>query len=164
MEKEDLLKTALELSAVTNDVYNEYSTKRDLLVAEINQIMSNRLDIIELVGSNNIDMMKDNHANHAKFVQSIIKRYNPEVLINTVIWVFKAYMSRGFHENYWSAQLNTWVTILKRELSPKAYEMIFPLYNWFIVNIPHFTVLAHKQLSDNPNNTKIKNEKLRESI
>ncbi|MBF0103304.1 MAG: hypothetical protein HQK77_20580 [Desulfobacterales bacterium] len=152
MQRQDLIQSASELSSVNSEIYTEYSDKRDALVAAINQTMINRLDLTELIGKNNLDMMKDNHANHAKFVQSIVKRHNPEILVDTVLWVFRAYRSRGFHPNYWSAQLNTWITILKQELSPKAYEALFPLYNWFIVNIPHFTELADKQLSDNLSN------------
>ncbi len=43
--------------------------------------MSERPDIESLVGANNIDMMKDNHANHVRFIASLLKNHDPEYLL-----------------------------------------------------------------------------------
>ena len=82
----------------------EYQGKQEQLVAEINQRMLARDDIATLVGLDNLVMMQDNHNNHACFMVSLLQIYVPEVLVDTVLWVFKAYRSHGFHNLYWSAQ------------------------------------------------------------
>ncbi|MBF0467275.1 MAG: hypothetical protein HQK61_00065 [Desulfamplus sp.] len=146
MKREDLIESAGELEKVIPEAINEYREKQDKLVSIINERMLKRADIKELVGEQNLDMMKDNHKNHAMFVEAIMSNPNPEVLTDTVLWVFRSYRSRGFHQNYWSAQLSTWIDIIKANLSGKSFDAIYPLYNWFTINIPHFTNLSDKQL------------------
>ena len=108
--------------------------------------MEDRPDILDLVGVNNVSMMKDNHANHARFMESIFHQRSPEVLTDTVLWVFRAYRSHNFSSTYWAAQLNTWIEILKQELSPDCYLEIYPYYCWMQINIPTFNKLAEENL------------------
>ncbi|MFP4025122.1 MAG: hypothetical protein ACLFVR_11420 [Thiohalospira sp.] len=146
MDKFYLIKTAKYLKPVSNPCYSEYYDKKEKLVKLMNDRMLNRPDINELVGENNLDMMKDNHANHARFMASVFKSFNPEVLVDTVLWVFRAYLSRNFHLNYWAAQLNTWIEILREELSDQTFSEIYPIYEWMQVNIPVFVKLSNQDL------------------
>ena len=148
MDISGLLSSAKKLPKVSDGSIEQYESKRGLLVSEVNTLMLEREDINELVGKANIEMMKDNHNNHSLFVISILKVPVPELLVDTVIWVFKAYRSRGFHPNYWASQLNDWLTAMEKNLSESAYNEIFPLYNWFIVNIPVFTALSEDTASE----------------
>lgn len=146
MTKTELLQTAQLLRQVDARVASEYEQKAEQLNAKINQLMLERADIKELVGEINISMMKDNHANHVRFIASILRNHNPEILVDTVLWVFRAYRSRGFSSNYWAAQLNTWIEIIKEELSTETYHQVFPLYEWMQVNIPTFVKLSDEKL------------------
>lgn len=148
MDRENLIQSARALAAVDNQAIEELTAKRDIIADQMNKRMLARPDVEQLVGANNIAMMCDNHANHIKFVLSILRHPNAEVLVDTVLWVFRSYRSRGFHQNYWAAQLNTWLTIFRDALSPPTYEALLPLYNWLIVNIPHFTNLSDRQLEE----------------
>ncbi|HOO85572.1 MAG TPA: hypothetical protein PLS94_13460 [Prolixibacteraceae bacterium] len=105
-----------------------------------------RPDVLTMVGESNIEMMKDNHANHARFLESIFKKHQPEVLVDTVLWVFRAYRSRSFASTYWAAQLNTWIEIYRKELSPECFSEVYPYYNWMQINIPIFNKLAEEDL------------------
>jgi hypothetical protein len=87
-------------------------------------------------------MALDNNTNFARFMESMFFDYNHEVFVDTVLWVFRAYRSHGFKTTYWPANLNTWVELLRAELSPKTFEAIYPFYNWLIVNIPIFVKLT----------------------
>lgn len=91
-------------------------------------------------------MMQDNHANHARFLSSIFLHFNADVLIETILWVFRAYRSHGFTTNYWAAQLNNWIIIYKKELSPECFEEIYPFYEWMQINIPLFVKLSDEKL------------------
>lgn len=145
MTKSDLLKTAQEIKQLREALADEYASKRDLLVELMNTKMSERTDLLEMVGENNEDMMKDNHANHARFLESVFYEYNPEILVDTVLWVFRAYRSRNFSSTYWSAQLNTWVGIYKENLSDDCFNAVYPYYNWMQINIPAFNSMAEKE-------------------
>src|SRR6056297_2915968 len=113
MNKHHLLETARKLKKVNPETAEEYRQKSDELIAQINQRMLEKPEITNLVGEDNLSMMKDNHANHVRFMASILKNYNPEVFVDNVLWVFRAYRSHGFTANYWPTQLNTWMEILK---------------------------------------------------
>ncbi len=145
MNRTDLIKTAIKLKQVDAKYAKEFSTKMEVLVGKMNTVMEARPDLAEMVGKNNVAMMKDNHANHARFLESIFYQHSPEILVDTVLWVFRAYIARNFSSTYWAAQLNTWLVIYKKELSKECYEAIYPYYNWMQINIPHFTILAEKE-------------------
>ena len=148
MTKEQLIKTAEVLPQVSSEALDEYAAKRDQMVNSINETMMARPDISELVGANNLDIMKDNHANHARFVESILRKPDAQTLVETCLWVFRAYRSRGFHSSYWSAQLNTWVEVLNKTVSPATAEAVYPLYHWFVIHIPDFTGLSDSQMDE----------------
>lgn len=146
MNKEHLLKTAGQLLQVSIKSVEEFSSKRDYLVNLMNQAMLLRPDLVAIVGDGNVEMMKDNHANHARFLESIFVQHQPEVLVDTVLWVFRAYRSRNFASTYWAAQLNTWIEIYRKELSPECFSEVYPYYNWMQINIPIFNKLAEDVL------------------
>ena len=146
MDRNDLIKTAGKLKQVSEKSTAEYSAKRDTLVALMNQKMESRPDLPDMVGNGNVEMMKDNHANHARFLESIFNQHSPEILVDTVLWVFRAYRSRNFSSTYWAAQLNTWIEIYRKELSSVCFQEIYPYYNWMQINIPTFNQLAEDEL------------------
>lgn len=73
-----------------------------------------------LEGEENKSMIEDNHINHARFMSSVFAEFQPEVLVETIIWVFRTYRSHGFNLDYWPFQLNQWIEIYKTNLSEKA--------------------------------------------
>lgn len=146
MEKNYLLESLASIQQVSEATFLEYQNKSDRLQHRMNTLMMERADLVKLIGKNNISMMKDNHANHVLFIASILKNYNKEVLLDTVLWVFRAYRSHGFPSSYWAAQLNGWMVILKEELSEANYTEIFPYYEWMLVNIALFVKYSDEKL------------------
>lgn len=140
-----MVKSAERLKQVSERSAVEFGSKKDSLVALMNKIMETRPDLLDMVGAGNVEMMKDNHANHARFLESIFNQHSPEILTDTVLWVFRAYRSRNFSSTYWAAQLNTWIEIYKKELSPGCFQEIYPYYNWMQINIPIFNKLAEDE-------------------
>lgn len=147
MDKKILLTSAGNFKQVSASANSEYNINGDQLVAKMNELMLKRPDLLQLIGEGNEDMMKDNHANHVRFIASVLKNYHPEVLVDTILWVFRAYRSHGFTTNYWAAQLNAWIIILKESLSVDTFNEIYPLYEWMQINIPLFVKLSDQQLS-----------------
>jgi hypothetical protein len=146
MNRDNLILSAQKLQQVSAKIAAEFSSKKDMLVEQMNVKMQNRPDVIDMVGADNLEMMKDNHANHARFLESIFLQHSPEVLVDTVLWVFRAYRSRNFKSTYWAAQLNTWIELYKTELSKECFREIYPYYNWMQINIPTFNNLAEGNL------------------
>jgi hypothetical protein len=145
MDYKYLVETAGKIPVANKNAVDEYHEKSESLNSGINKKMSARHDLKKLIGENNLAMMKDNHANHVRFVYSILKNPNAEVLVDTVLWVFSTYQNHGFSGSYWAAQINSWIHILKKELTPESYRQIIPLYEWLQVNIPLFEKLSHKK-------------------
>ena len=146
--KKDLQERAEALKQVSSGSAEEYQRKAARMAGRITEELLARPDVEELVGKNNMSMMKDNHANHARFIGSILSSHNPEVLVETVLWVFRAYRSRGFSSNYWAAQMNAWLNIIEEELSPECYAEVYPYYEWMQVNIPVFDTLSDETLQN----------------
>ncbi len=142
MNREQLLRSAAQLQPPDEEVQKEYSDHREQLAATLNSLMRARPDIEALVGKNNLLMMEDNHRNHGRFMASLFRAYNPETLVDTVIWVYQAYRAHGFQLTYWPAQLDMWVELLKEALSPEACRQIAPFYEWMIVHQPDFAALS----------------------
>ena len=149
MNKATLIRSAEELGPFSKSLAQEYAAKSSVLNAQINFQLMQRSDINQLTGSGNLDMMQDNHANHVRFIAFIIKHFHAHVLVETILWVFRAYRSRGFSSLYWAAQLNTWIRILNEQLSEESFAGIYPLYAWMQIHIPDFEKLAAEE-SENP--------------
>jgi len=147
MNKEFLIRTAEKLAQPSTATASEFSEKAENLASIINNQFKKRSDLNMLIGEGNVDMMEDNHRNHVRFLTSVFKQYEPEVLVETVLWVFRAYRSHGFKLTYWPAQLDVWVEILKSELSPSAYAEIYPFYDWMIIHNPIFAKVSDELLS-----------------
>lgn len=138
MNRKQLINSAAKLNSANSSTAKEYNNKSSEMITKINELMLARQDIDKLVGTDNLSMMKDNHANHARFMGTIIENTNPEVLVDTILWVFNAYQNHGFSSNYWAAQLNSWIMVIKETLSQESFDEVYPFYVWMQVNIPSF--------------------------
>jgi hypothetical protein len=142
MTKLELLQTARRLVQPPAEVAREYASKRESLAAEMNRLMLARPDVERLAGPGNLAMMEDNHRNHARFLESVFLSFSPEVLVETVLWVYRAYRAHGFGLAYWPAQLSTWIDILGRRMTPDACVAIEPFYHWMIIHQADFVTLS----------------------
>ena len=146
--KENALAAAKKLAAPSESSLKEFVEKWEKLAAEGSNQLSSRADYEKLIGKGNQQMAEDNNRNFPRFMASLFSDYTPEVFLETVLWVFRAYRSHGFQTTYWPANLNLWVDLLKKELSPNAFEEIEPFYNWIIVNIPLFVKLTDNDVTE----------------
>ena len=126
----------------------EFSQKHEQLSSMGNQYIAKRADFEKLVGKDNQKMAEDNNNNFSRFMASLFSDFNPEVFVETVLWVFRAYRAHGFQTTYWAANINIWMDMLKKELSAETYESVYPFYNWLIVNIPIFVSLTDESIAE----------------
>ena len=142
MTREDLIASAGALSPPPAAAAEEFSHKRDELAARVNQTMAQRRDLEKMVGPDGHAMSEDNNRNFPLFMESLFQVFEPEVLVDTVLWVFRTYRAHGFSPIYWPANLDTWVETLRQELPADVFAAIFPFYRWLITHIPAFTALT----------------------
>jgi hypothetical protein len=142
MNKSYLIETACALKKVQIEAVKEYVDKREFMVGRVNELMVQRSDLFMLIGDDNLEMMKDNHSNHHQFMSSVFEFPNVEVFVETILWVFRTYRSHGFQDSYWTAQLNSWLVVIKQYLSTQAYDQISPYYEWMQINIPLFARIS----------------------
>lgn len=136
MKREYFIESASRINLPEKRFVDEYSRKKTELIGHVNKTLLNRKDLEKLIGQGNSEMMLNNHNNHALFIEAIMLAFNPNVLVDTVLWVFKVYKAHGFTDLYWTAQLNAWLEAMRLHLSEEAFRAIEPLYNWMIVNLP----------------------------
>ncbi|GMU85266.1 MAG: hypothetical protein AMXMBFR48_05080 [Ignavibacteriales bacterium] len=142
MTKSEIIAEAGKLNAASEKSVMEYESKSAHLVVLINKHLETRTDIYSLIGQDNLPMMRDNHLNHTKFMTAAMKNFNPQVLVETILWVLRAYKSHGFSSGYWDVQLNGWLSILSSELSKETGAEILPFYQWMLSYIPHLDKLS----------------------
>jgi len=148
VNEERLIKSAEELKQPSEASTKIFYEKIDTIAEELNRIMLARPDIDRLIGLNNADMMQNNSRNYLRFMGAIFHSYDPIVLVQTSLWAFRAYRSHGFFIEYWPANLDTTVQILKRELPEKVYKEVYPFFEWLIVNIPAFIAITDVMLKE----------------
>ncbi len=151
MNLNDLIKTAGALRQPSAEAAAEFEAARDSLAEALNRRMVARPDLDTLIGSGNRAMMEDNSRNFCRFMSSLFLVYEPEVLAQTALWVFRAYRSHGFHTTYWPANLDTFVELARERLAPTAFAETYPFFHWLIVSIPTFVKISDAQLADPPN-------------
>ncbi len=143
-----LLKSAKQLNQPSAPAATEFVALRDSLAEELNRRMSDRVDVEKLIGPGNLPMMQDNSRNFCRFMGAMFCAYEPEVLAQTALWVFRAYRSHGFATTYWAANLDTFIEIARERLTPATFEAIYPFFLWLIVNIPTFVKISDEQLAE----------------
>jgi hypothetical protein len=143
-----LLHSAQQLRQPSPATAAEFESVREGLAEELSRQMAARPDLEKLIGPGNLPMMQDNSRNFCRFMGAMFQAYEPEVLAQTALWVFRAYRSHGFHTTYWPANLDTFVELARARLAPTAFAETYPFFQWLIVNIPTFVKISDGQLAD----------------
>ncbi len=145
MNKQDLITSAGKLPKPSGEAAAAYEANRDILAAQVTHALTSREDLDRLVGPGNAAMMADNHKNHALYMASVFRLLVPEQFVETIIWVYRAYLAHGFHLTYWPAQLNAWIAVMEREFSAEYVEELKPFYEWLLIHQAEFVALSESE-------------------
>lgn len=146
MDISTLIDSADNLNQPSDEAANEFRQKREALAEALNERLLERDDLPRLIGAGNEEMMKDNSRNFCRFMSSLFSSYEPQVLVRTVAWVFRAYRTHGFQLTFWAAEIDVFVEIMHAELTSNTFAELYPFYNWIIVNIPAFAEMSDAQI------------------
>jgi methanogenic corrinoid protein MtbC1 len=132
---EKLLASCRELPIIPSESAEAYVIATDKLLDHVNGQLECHPKIKELIGHNPIDLMKDNHRNHATFMATVFRINSYELLARTVPWVYRAYHARGFSHDYFPAELTAWQVAIHECLEQSGQKAeILAVYNWMIQN------------------------------
>lgn len=145
----ELLVSAGKIDIPSEAAAGEYGEKMDLMISMVNRDMLARPDLSDLTGDASPEMIKNNSRNHASFIYSIMLAFNPEALVNTVLWVYRSYRSRGFSTEFWPVYLNIWIEVMKKTLDEGTFTEILPLYRWLTDRGDDFASLTDGATGDN---------------
>jgi hypothetical protein len=85
-----------------------YAAAMERMIDQVNRELAGRSDVKELIGNNPLQMMEMNHQYHARFMLTVFRLNNYDLLVRTVPWVYRAYHSRGFSYDYFPIELLSW--------------------------------------------------------
>jgi hypothetical protein len=126
----------------------EFDHKLESLSAAVTAALLARPDVERLVGPGNQEVMRTNHLHHGRFMSTLLLAFDGKELVDTVIWVLRAYRAHGFHLDYWPIQLSAWLEVMERELSGEALRGIAPIYHWMTDNMTALAALAEDAAGD----------------
>jgi methanogenic corrinoid protein MtbC1 len=118
---------------ISPDAAKTYEKAVEGLLNHVNDNIENNPKILELIGGNPIDLMRNNHSNHAAFMTTVFKIGGSyELLARTVPWVYRAYHARGFSYDYFPVELAAWKHAVRECLDDVYSAEIIEIYDWMI--------------------------------
>ncbi len=114
--------------SVSPEAALEFEIQGERLLTRVNELMSAREDISELVGMNPLYIMYDNNSNHLRFISNVLKLNDYDLLARTLPWVYKTYTSRNFSEAFFPEVLKTWMEAIREHLTSESSEQIIKVY------------------------------------
>jgi len=147
MDKNQLVKSATTLQVKDVSGFLALADRSEVWAAELSAVMKRRPDLEDLIGPGNLSVMESNHANHFRYMRSVVALFDPKSFVETVLWVFRTYRARGFSVRYWEIMLPEAMAILRRDLGDDDLNAAKPYYAWLHAHIPSFAALSETELS-----------------
>lgn len=102
------------------------------LTDDVNRALEDRPDLADLIGADNLELMRDNHHNHAAFMDNVFFLGNLQLLRRVLPWVYRVYTARGFSPAYFPVELQAWTMAIRTRIRSPLAEPILAVYAWMI--------------------------------
>ena len=145
-----LLQEAQALPRVDQAAVLAYRGALDSMVEQVNRTMTLHPEMPRLIGYNPLQMMFDNHLNHARFMANVFRFDAKELLVKTVIWVYRTYHHHGFEYDYFPAELQVWQQAVASHLSEAHSQAILAIYQWLVDRHGQMVRLAQEFVHQEP--------------
>ncbi|MFP4469236.1 MAG: hypothetical protein ACLFPE_01050 [Bacteroidales bacterium] len=130
MTKNELIEDAGKLKQPSGEAIREFSDRKEAMIGDLNERLFATAGFNHIITPELHDMLRDNHQNQFRFMESVFGAYNAEVFVNTVLWVFSVYRSHGFDTRYWDQLLPAVLNVYESHLSRQTYAELAPFYRW----------------------------------
>ncbi len=126
----DKFKNALE--SISPDSAAAYEQKMEVFAEHVNRTLEERDDFRDLIGPNPVEVMRNNHSNHAQFMLSQFRLKSAHAMVETIVWVYRTYISRGFSPRYFPIELTAWMDALDAYVDASCAQEIKAVYSLMI--------------------------------
>ena len=109
-----------------------YHEHRELLAAAVDQAIIHHPQLGQLIGPNPFDLIQQNHANHAKFMDNVFFLGNTQLLVKTLPWVYRVYGARGVSMDYVPVELRAWRRAITEQIPDSAAAPLLAVYDWML--------------------------------
>lgn len=140
--------TVSGLPEIPGEAVKDYRNNSEAMLEDVNEELSSRDDITDLIGDNPLELMFDNHQNHIQFMTNIFKLNDYELLVRTVSWVYRTYKNHGFSYDYFQVELEAWIGAVNEHLKDQNATPIREVYFFMLENHREFVDMA--QSMDEP--------------
>lgn len=147
MNKDQLIESARGILPPSKAAADAFEARREAISAELIRRMLERSDLDRLIGAHNREMMQNNCHNMPRFMSSMFRSFDPAVLVESMLWVRRAYRAHGFQIAYWPASMDTMVQILKEQLDPNTFAAVYPCFEWMLLRNPALVELSDAALA-----------------
>lgn len=140
----ELVEETASLPRIPPEAAQAYRAQRDAMVLMVNRRMEDRSDIARLIGGR-VALMRDNHRNHAAFMDTVFSMNNYRLLVRVVPWVYRAYRAHGFSYDYFPVELESWVHAVGHALGRDHAHDVNRVYHWMVSHHEDFVALAEAE-------------------
>lgn len=138
------------LHNISQKALEEYIQKQEIMTEYINEKLSADPTIKSLIGGNPLSMMYDNHRHHILFMHNVMHFRHHEMLVKTILWVYRAYKNRHFSYDYFPLELKTWIEAMEKYLPLEEARPIIELYHWLLSQHENMILLSLSGQKDDP--------------
>ncbi len=142
--KKEILGELTNISAVPEYSAKAFHEHLTLLVDSVNKKMVSRPDLESLIGQNPVNVMFDNHRNHAVFMDNVFQLNLFSLLPDIVPWVYRAYRNHGFSFDYFPVHLAAWEETLREFFDQKIRDPLLQIYEWMLSRHSDFIAMAEE--------------------
>ena len=128
----EIIKEAKGLPLVPLKATTIYQENIPVLKKYVDETLTLNPSITKLIGKNPLQVMYDNHTHHAAFMATVFSIGNYELLVRTILWVYRAYSAHNFSYDYFPLELKTWIDALKKHITSDMTAEIKSVYAWMI--------------------------------
>lgn len=148
---QDLINESELLSKIPPAAAKAFDARKGLLVERVNQALAGQSDLKNLIGNlNAVEMMHDNHRNHAMFLTTVLYLSAFRLLASVIPWVYRTYRNYGFSFDYFPAELHAWKDAIKIELDAADAAAVIPVYDWMLERHECFVQVAGNFKAEEP--------------
>jgi MerR family transcriptional regulator, light-induced transcriptional regulator len=150
MNRSLLQKLEEVLAEVDRAAADAYEHELPFLIDMVNEAMEQREDVSDLIGTNALEVMHTNHANHGNFIATQLRVRSARTLRDIAVWAYRSYMSRGFSPSYFPAVLTAWKEAVGKRLGAGTSNAAQVQAVYQVLLDSHHELLVESQVSTDP--------------
>lgn len=121
-----------KLGAIPSRSADLYAAASGRMLVQVSRELSERPDIMTLIGQNPLPMMEMSQQHHVQFMQTVFKLNSFDLLARIVPWAYRVYHLRGFSYDYFPVELQAFKKALLNGSGDGYVRPVIAVYDWLI--------------------------------